>query len=152
MDLDSSGIVGILGTPRYTVKSSNSGIVSVRKSLNHPVIYAKKPGYARLTFICGKKKFSVLVRSTRASVVFSSSVTLTEGTSRSLSAAGRSSGIYIKKAVSLNDLLSLKLSANSKTLTLTANKSFSGKTATEKVLVTFNNGTKKTVTGKPWLL
>ena len=65
MDLDSSGIVGILGTPRYTVKSSNSGgFVSVRKSLNHPVIYAKKPGYARLTFICGKKKFSVLVRST----------------------------------------------------------------------------------------
>lgn len=152
MDLDNNGIVGILGTPRYTVKSSNSGIVSVRKSLNHPVIYAKKPGYARLTFICGKKKFSVLVRSTRASVVFSSSVTLTEGTSRSLSAAGSSSGIYIKKAVSLNGLLSLKLSANSKTLTLTANKSFSGKTATEKVLVTFNNGTKKTVTGKPWLL
>lgn len=148
MDLDSSGIVGILGTPRYTVKSSNSSIVSVRKSLNHPVIYAKKPGYARLTFTCGKKKFSVLVRSTRASVVFSSSVTLTEGTSRSLSAAGSSSGIYIKKAVSLNGLLSLKLSADSKTLTLTANKSFSGSTATEKVLVTFNNGTKKTVTVK----
>ncbi len=84
----------------------------------------------------------------KASVVFSNSITLTEGSSRSLSAAGSSSGIYIKKAVSLNGLLSLKLSANSKTLTLTANKSFSGSTATEKVLVTFNNGTKKTVTVK----
>ena len=148
MDLDNNGIVGILGTPRYTVKSSDSSIVSVRKSLNHPIIRGKKTGSARISFTCGKKKFSVLVRVKKASVVFSNSITLTEGSSRSLSAAGSSSGIYIKKAVSLNGLLSLKLSANSKTLTLTANKSFSGSTATEKVLVTFNNGTKKTVTVK----
>lgn len=148
MDLDNNGIVGILGTPRYTVKSSDSSIVSVQKSLNHPIIRGKKAGSARISFTCGKKKFSVLVRVKKASVVFSNSITLTEGSSRSLSAAGSSSGIYIKKAVSLNGLLSLKLSANSKTLTLTANKSFSGKTATEKVLVTFNNGTKKTVTVK----
>lgn len=148
MDLDNNGIVGILGTPRYTVKSSDSSIVSVRKSLNHPIIRGKKAGSARISFTCGKKKFSVLVRVKKASVVFSNSITLTEGSSRSLSAAGSSSGIYIRKAVSLNGLLSLKLSADSKTLTLTANKSFSGKTATEKVLVTFNNGTKKTVTVK----
>ena len=148
MDLDNNGIVGILGTPRYTVKSSDSSIVSVRKSLNHPIIRGKKAGSARISFTCGKTKFSVLVRVTKASVVFSNSITLTEGSSRSLSAAGSSSGIYIRKAVSLNGLLSLKLSADSKTLTLTANKSFSGKTATEKVLVTFNNGTKKTVTVK----
>ena len=148
MDLDNNGIVGILGTPRYTIKSSDSSIVSVRKSLNHPIIRGKKAGSARISFTCGKKKFSVLVRVKKASVVFSNSITLTEGSSRSLSAAGSSSGIYIRKAVSLNGLLSLKLSADSKTLTLTANKSFSGKTATEKVLVTFNNGTKKTVTVK----
>ena len=51
----------------------------------------------------------------------------------------------IKKATSSNGLLSLNLSSNARALTLTANKSFSGTSASDKVVVTFSNGKKKTI-------
>ena len=145
MNLDNQGVVGILGVPKYTVKSSNSSIVSVRKSLNQPVIRGKKTGSATLSFTCGKTKFSVRVRVVKARIVLASSATLAKGSSRSFSAEDSSDGIYIEKATSINGLLSLKLSSNARTLTVTANKSFSGTSATDKVNVTFNNGTKKTI-------
>ena len=39
----------------------------------------------------------------------------------------------------------MKISSNARSVTLTANKSFSGTSASDKVVVTFNNGTKKTI-------
>lgn len=148
MNLEAKGAVLLFGTPQYTVTSSNSSVVSVRKSGNQPIICGKKTGSAVLTFTCGNKKFSIRVNVSKANIVLASSVTLQKGDSRTLSANESSDSIYIKKATSINGLLSLKLSSNARSLTLTANKSFSGTSASDKVAVTFNNGTKRTITVK----
>ena len=145
MNLAAKGAILIFGTPKYTVKSSNSSVVSVRKSGNQPIIRGKKSGSAVLTFTCGKKKFSIRVKVSKARIVLASSATLKKGDSRTLSANESSDGIYIKKATSINGLLSVKISSNARSVTLTANKSFSGTSASDKVVVTFNNGTKKTI-------
>lgn len=148
MNLAAKGVVLISGTPQYTVKSSNSSVVSVRKSGNQPIISGKKAGSAVLTFTCGQTKFSIRVTVSKPKIVLASSVTLKKGDSRTLSANESSNGIYIKKATSLKGLLSVKISSNARSLTLTANKNFSGTSASDKVVVTFNNGTKKTITVK----
>lgn len=148
MNLATKGVVLLFGTPKYTVKTSNSSVVSVRMSGNKPIIRGKKTGSAVLTFTCGKSKFSIKVKVSKPKIVIASSAALKKGDSRTLSANESSDGIYIKKATSINGLLSLKLSSNARSLTLTANKSFSGTSASDKVVVTFNNGTKKTITVK----
>ena len=145
MNLATQGAVLSFGVPKYTVKSSNSRVVSVRKSGNQPIIRGKKTGSAVLTFTCGKKKFSIRVKVSKAKIVLASSVYLDKGDSRTLSANESSNGIYIKKATSINGLLSVKISSNARSVTLTANKSFSGTSASDKVIVTFNNGKKKTI-------
>lgn len=148
MNLTTKGAVLLFGTPKYTVKSSNSGVASMRLSGNKPIVCGKKTGSAVLTFTCGKTKFSINVKVSKPKIVIASSATLKKGDSRTLSANESSSGIYIKKATSINGLLSLKLSSNARSVTLTANKSFSGTSVSDKVVVTFNNGTKKTITVK----
>ncbi|MGN1168312.1 MAG: Ig-like domain-containing protein [Lachnospiraceae bacterium] len=145
MNLATKGVVLILGTPKYTVKSSKSSVVSVGKSGNQPIIRAKKTGSAVLTFTCGKKKFSIRVKVSKPKIVLASSVTLNKGDSRTVSANKSSNGIYIKKATSTKGRLSVKISSNARSLTLTANKNFSGTSTSDKVVVTFNNGTKKTI-------
>ena len=106
MDLTAAASSVSWGIACHTVKSSNSGIAAVRKSLNHPVIYAKSLG-ARLIHICGKKKFP-------SSCVlpgppwFSEFRYLTEGTSRSSPQREVPAASISKKGRSLNDLL-LKL-------------------------------------------
>ena len=148
MNLASRGAVLIFGTPKYTVKSSKSSVVSVRKRGNQPIIRGKKTGSAVLTFTCGKKKFSIRVRVSKAKIVLASSVSLQKGDSRTLSANESSDSIYIKKVTSINGLLSVKISSSARSVTLTANKNFSGTSASDKVVVTFNNGTKKNITVK----
>ena len=148
MNLASQGGVLIFGTPKYTVKSSKSSIVSVRKSGTDPIIRGKKIGSAVLNFTCGSKKFSIRVKVIKGKIVLASSVSLTKGNSRTLSANESTDGLYIKKVTSLNGLLSVKISSNARSLTMTANKSFSGTSASDKVVVTFNNGAKKTITVK----
>lgn len=145
MNLEAKGAVLLFGTPKYTVKSSNSSVVSVRKSGNQPIIRGKKTGSAVLTFTCGTKKFSIRVKVSKAKIVLASSVTLEKGDSRTLSANESSDGIYIKKVTSINGLLSVKISSDARSVTLKANKSFSGTSASDKVVVTFSNGTKKTI-------
>lgn len=142
------GTVTIYGTPKYTVKSSKSSIVSVRKSGNVPIIRGKKTGSAVLNFTCGSKKFSIRVKVIKGKIVLASSVSLTKGNSRTLSANESTDGLYIKKVTSLKGLLSVKISSNARSLTMTANKNFSGTSASDKVVVTFNNGAKKTITVK----
>lgn len=145
MNLSARGAVLLFGTPKYKVKSSKRSVVSVQKKGNEPIIRGKKIGSAVLTFTCGNKKFSIRVKVRKAKVVIASSATLQKGDSRTLSANESSDDIYIKKATSINGLLSLNLSSNARALTLTANKSFSGTSASDKVVVTFSNGKKKTI-------
>lgn len=145
MNLTAKGVVRFYGIPKYTVKSSKSSVVSVGKSSNQPIIRGKKIGSAVLTFTCGKKKFSIRVKVSKAKIVLASSVKLNKGDSRTLSANKSSNGIYIKKAASTKGLLSVKISSNGRSVKLYANKSFSGTSASDKVVVTFNNGTKKTI-------
>ncbi|MGN0483259.1 MAG: Ig-like domain-containing protein [Lachnospiraceae bacterium] len=145
MNLAAKGVVLLFGTPNYTVKSSKSSVVSVAKSGNEPIIRGKKAGSAVLTFTCGKKKFSIRVKVSKPKIVLASSVTLNKGNSRTLSANKSSNGIYIRKATSSKGRLSAKISSNARSLTLTANKNFSGTSTSDKVVVTFNNGTKKTI-------
>lgn len=144
-DLATSGAILTLGTPKYTVKSSKSKVVSLQKSGNQIFICGKKVGSSVLTFTSGKKKFSVRVKVSKARIVLASSITMTKGDSRTLSTNECSDDIYIKKATSIKGLLSLSLSSNARALTLTANKSFPKTSVSEKVIVTFNNGKRKTV-------
>lgn len=139
------GAVLFFGIPKYTVKSSKSSIVSVKKSGNMPIISCKKLGSAVLTFTCEGKKFSVRVKVAKAKIVLASSITLPKGSSRTISANECSDDIYIKKVTSINGLLSVKISSKARAVTLTANKSFSGTSTSDKVVVTFNNGKKKTI-------
>lgn len=141
----SSGGVLVQGAPNYKVKSSNSKIVSVSLSGYHPIIYGKKTGSATLTFTSGSKKFSIKVKVTKARVVLASSITMKKGDSRTISANECSDGIYIKKVTSINGLLSVKISSNKRSVTLKANQSFSGTSVSEKVIVTFTNGKRKTI-------
>lgn len=141
-------VTNAYGTPKYTVKSSKSSIVSVRKSGNAPIIRGKRTGSAVLNFTCGSKKFSIRVKVVKGKIVLASSVALTKGNSRTLSANESTDGLYIKKVTSIKGLLSVKISSNARSLTMTANKSFSGTSASDKVVVTFNNGAKKTITVK----
>lgn len=142
------GAVSILGNPKYTLKSSNSSIVSVKKSGNQPIITCKKTGSAVITFTSGSKKFNVRVKVTKPRIVLASSITLKKGNNRTISANECSDDIYIKKVTSVNGLLSVKISSNARAVTLTANKSFSGTSTSEKVIVTFNNGTRKNINVK----
>lgn len=147
MDLAAKGAVLLFGSPQYTVKSSDSSIVSVQKSGNHPIISGKKVGSAVLTFTYGSKnkKFSIRVKVSDPKIVLASSVTLKKGDSRTISANECADGIYIKKATSFNGLLFVDISSDGRSLTLTASESFSGTSVSEKVIVTFNNGKKKTI-------
>lgn len=139
------GAVLFFGNPKYKVKSSKSSIVSVKKSGNQPIISCKKIGSAVLTFTSEGKKFSVRVKVAKAKIALASSITLKKGSSRTISANECSDDIYIKKVTSINGLLSVKISSKARAVTLTANKSFSGTSTSDKVVVTFNNGKKKTI-------
>lgn len=145
LNLAQSGGVLVQGAPSYTVKSSNSKIVSVSLSGYHPIICGKKVGSANITFTSGSKKFSIKVKVTKARVVIASSITMKKGDSRTISANECSDGIYIKKVTSINGLLSVKISSNARAVTLKANQSFSGTSVSEKVVVTFTNGKRKTI-------
>lgn len=144
-NIDSTGAVHVLGTPKYKVKSSNSSIISVQKISNLPYITCKKLGSAVLTFTSKGKKFSVRVKVAKPTIAIASSITMKKGDSRTISANDCTDDIYITKATSINGLLSVSIISNSRKLTLTANKSFSGTSTSDKVAVTFNNGAKRTI-------